>query len=41
MRAVINILSFFATKRQRSITLIVSTTGDTGPAGIYSLRLFI
>lgn len=33
MRAVINILSYFASKRETKITLIVSTTGDTGPAG--------
>lgn len=34
MRAVINTLSYFATKRQKNITLIVSTTGDTGPAAV-------
>jgi threonine synthase len=34
MRAVIQLLSLFATKRQRPITLLVSTTGDTGPAAL-------
>ena len=37
MRAVVNILSHFATKRQKSITLIVSTTGDTGPAAVQAV----
>lgn len=30
MRAVINMLSHFATKRNKNLSLIVSTTGDTG-----------
>ena len=34
MRAVVNLLSYFSTKRQRKITLLVSTTGDTGPAAV-------
>jgi hypothetical protein len=34
MRAVVNTLSYFATKRQKNVTLIVSTTGDTGPAAV-------
>lgn len=34
MRAVVNLLSYFATKRNKRITLIVSTTGDTGPAAV-------
>jgi len=37
MRALVNILSFFATKRQKNITLIVSTTGDTGPAAVQAV----
>lgn len=32
MRAVINLLSHFTTKRRRQTTLLVATTGDTGPA---------
>lgn len=32
MRVVVKMLSHFATKSNRSITLLVSTTGDTGPA---------
>lgn len=32
MQAVVNILSYFSTKRNKKINLIVSTTGDTGPA---------
>lgn len=34
MRTVVNLLSYFSQKRQRSITLLVSTTGDTGPAAV-------
>jgi len=34
MRAVVNLLSYFSKKRQRKITLVVSTTGDTGPAAV-------
>jgi threonine synthase len=32
MRAVLGLLQHFGQKRQRTITLLVSTTGDTGPA---------
>jgi len=39
MRAVVNTLSYFATKRQKNITLIVSTTGDTGPAAVQAGKL--
>jgi threonine synthase len=37
MRAVVNILSHFATKRNKHITLLVSTTGDTGPAAVQAV----
>lgn len=37
MRVVVNMLSYFATKRQQAITLIVSTTGDTGPAAVQAV----
>jgi threonine synthase len=37
MRAVVNMLSLFATKRQKNITLVVSTTGDTGPAAVQAV----
>jgi threonine synthase len=37
MRATIGFLSFFATKRNRRITLLVSTTGDTGPAAVQAV----
>eukprot|EP00979_Chaetoceros_neogracilis_P013719 scaffold4037_cov265-Chaetoceros_neogracile.AAC.1 len=37
MRAVVNMLSYFATKRQKNITLVVSTTGDTGPAAVQAV----
>jgi len=37
MRAVVNMLSHFATKREKNITLIVSTTGDTGPAAVQAV----
>jgi threonine synthase len=37
MRAVVNLLSYFATKRKRSTTLLVSTTGDTGPAAVQAI----
>jgi threonine synthase len=32
MRAVIHLLHLFATKRHQKVTLLVNTTGDTGPA---------
>lgn len=34
MRAVVNFLSLFCTKRNQRMTLLVSTTGDTGPAAV-------
>jgi len=34
MRPVINLLSHFATKRNQPTTLLVATTGDTGPAAV-------
>lgn len=37
MRAVVQLLSLFATKRNRPITLLVSTTGDTGPAAVQAV----
>lgn len=37
MRGVIQLLSFFATKRNRRISLLVSTTGDTGPAAVQAV----
>jgi threonine synthase len=38
MRAVVNILSHFATLRKRKTTLLVSTTGDTGPAAVQAVN---
>jgi threonine synthase len=37
MQAVIHILSFFSNKRNKKIKLIVSTTGDTGPACAFAV----
>ena len=37
MRVVINLLSHFSTKRNRKTTLLVSTTGDTGPAAVQAV----
>ena len=37
MRAVILFLSHFCTLRRQSITLLVSTTGDTGPAAVQAV----
>lgn len=34
MRPVINLLSHFATMRKQATTLLVATTGDTGPAAV-------
>lgn len=38
MRATVNMLSFFAAKRQKCLTLVVSTTGDTGPACVQAVN---
>ena len=37
MRAVVGLLSYFATKRNKSVSLLVSTTGDTGPAAVQAV----
>lgn len=37
MRPTIALLSYFATKRNRRISLVVSTTGDTGPAAVQAV----
>lgn len=37
MRAVVSLLSYFATKREKRITLLVATTGDTGPAAVQAV----
>jgi threonine synthase len=37
MQAVINLLSHFSCQRNRKITLLVSTTGDTGPAALQAV----
>lgn len=34
MRVTIYLLNYFATKRNSTVTLVVSTTGDTGPAAV-------
>jgi threonine synthase len=38
MRAVIGLLAYFAKQRQSAITLVVSTTGDTGPAAVQAVQ---
>lgn len=38
MQAVIQILSFFSNKRKKKIKLVVSTTGDTGPACAFAVN---
>jgi len=37
MRGVVNLLSHFATLRDTKTTLLVSTTGDTGPAAVQAV----
>jgi threonine synthase len=37
MRAVVQFLSLFATKQRQHMTLLVSTTGDTGPAAVQAV----
>lgn len=37
MRAVVNFISLFCTKRHQHMTLLVSTTGDTGPAAVQAV----
>jgi threonine synthase len=38
MRVVVNLLSYFANQRQKQFTLVVSTTGDTGPAAVQAVQ---
>ena len=38
MRAVVNLLAHFAYKRKKCLTLVVSTTGDTGPAAVQAVN---
>ncbi|KAG7373315.1 threonine synthase [Nitzschia inconspicua] len=38
LRVTIQWLNFFATRRNASVTLIVSTTGDTGPAAVQAVQ---
>ena len=33
----VGLLSYFATKKQKAVTLLVSTTGDTGPAAVQAV----
>lgn len=34
----INLLSYFATKQRQATTLLVATTGDTGPAAVRAVK---
>ena len=38
MRPVINLLSYFANRRRQATTLLVATTGDTGPAAVRAVK---
>lgn len=37
MKFVVNVLSYFCSMRKQKMTLLVSTTGDTGPAAVQSV----
>ena len=37
LRALVSLLSFFASRQDRPMTLLVSTTGDTGPAAVQAV----
>ena len=37
LRTLVGLLSYFATKRNRKTTLVVATTGDTGPAAVQAV----
>ena len=38
LRALVNLLDYFFSRRQKKVTLIVSTTGDTGPAAVRAVQ---
>ena len=37
MRAVVNLLAYFSKKRNKKTVVVVSTTGDTGPAALHAV----
>ena len=37
LRILINMLGYFASRREQKITLVVATTGDTGPAAVQAI----